>query len=692
MKLRLGRKETGLEVYPKQPQEDRERLGIAGLFVMFLYFYLGVFGSVHTLFKILKITYDVKLVSLEILLYGIYLILIYFTGKYRRVAFIVTALLYGGAIVVNYQNIMSLDIKILVFLAVFLWESILFFGITIKGGRILSVINFALILSSGMMVGRIPDFAEISMILLYCIGNFAMGEIGDKKRKQEAGIFMAVIVVALLVISQRFIAPYLQPLFTDAGKLKGQIQSTAMIQGLADELPTWGEKAGIGGVGQGELNNVESFDESDARIVAVVTTKEKPESDIYLKGYVGSVYTGEVWGQIVDEDDEAIKHEYFTLFESMEQKADTMKILIKDKSERYVYEPYYASLRSTERDEYEYEYYPLGEMKQWQSDSTVIGADEYEEFVYENYLDYPSERLGRLAAQCFANPKEDTDAIANYIKTTLKDTAKYNLQVGLFPEDEDFTEYFLYEKKEGYCVHFATAATLMFRIYGVPARFVSGYIVPRGQFMADAEGYTAKVEGKSAHAWVEIYQSGKGWTPVETTPAYAGLDVSEEQQSEIERDALKQSEREIAPSNGAVPKGNVINGWIYTVAVISALVIFGVLMTLRRRRILRDRKRKPAKEIFHDIVKVLELGGLPKAIECGEQDFAAEIATRFSWFEETEIKEMMRIVMKANFAGEKVTREENRYMRLCYRDICRHVGAALPVWKRLLMQYVFGYY
>jgi hypothetical protein len=75
-------------------------------------------------------------------------------------------------------------------------------------------------------------------------------------------------------------------------------------------------------------------------------------------------------------------------------------------------------------------------------------------------------------------------------------------------------EYFLIDSRQGYCMHFATAATLMLRELGVPARYVDGYV-------AEAKaGRITNVPDSAAHAWVEIYLPGLGWYPVEVTPGY----------------------------------------------------------------------------------------------------------------------------------------------------------------------------
>ena len=73
-------------------------------------------------------------------------------------------------------------------------------------------------------------------------------------------------------------------------------------------------------------------------------------------------------------------------------------------------------------------------------------------------------------------------------------------------------DYFLNESGRGYCVHYASAGVLMMRYFGVPARYVTGYLTK-----VPASG-KVEVLDSDAHAWVEIYLDGYGWYPVEMTP------------------------------------------------------------------------------------------------------------------------------------------------------------------------------
>ena len=89
---------------------------------------------------------------------------------------------------------------------------------------------------------------------------------------------------------------------------------------------------------------------------------------------------------------------------------------------------------------------------------------------------------------------------------------------------EDFVSWFLLESKEGYCSYFASAMTVMCRIAGVPARYVEGY------YISPVNG-EAIVTGKNAHAWVEVYLNGIGWTAFDPTARAVGIDENREDEN-----------------------------------------------------------------------------------------------------------------------------------------------------------------
>ena len=104
------------------------------------------------------------------------------------------------------------------------------------------------------------------------------------------------------------------------------------------------------------------------------------------------------------------------------------------------------------------------------------------------YTRVPAELLPRLTDLVEENPLESLEEITAFILYTLQSNTAYTLTPGRAPVNEDVVEYFLFEGKRGYCVHYAAAATLMYRLYGIPARYVSGYAVPPSAFRQTAEG------------------------------------------------------------------------------------------------------------------------------------------------------------------------------------------------------------
>ena len=76
---------------------------------------------------------------------------------------------------------------------------------------------------------------------------------------------------------------------------------------------------------------------------------------------------------------------------------------------------------------------------------------------------------------------------------------------------------FLTEARAGYCVHFATAFALLARMNGIPARYVTGFLVniPRDSDRALVPGY-------ASHAWIEMWTNESGWVIQEATPPMLG--------------------------------------------------------------------------------------------------------------------------------------------------------------------------
>ena len=110
-----------------------------------------------------------------------------------------------------------------------------------------------------------------------------------------------------------------------------------------------------------------------------------------------------------------------------------------------------------------------------------------------------------------ASNTEKADSIAAFVTNS----AVYDLVPDKMPEGEaDFALWFLREGDRGYCVHFATVATVLLRAADIPARYVTGYL------LESRAGEPVTVTEENAHAWAEYYEPSLGlWLVLETTPA-----------------------------------------------------------------------------------------------------------------------------------------------------------------------------
>jgi len=110
--------------------------------------------------------------------------------------------------------------------------------------------------------------------------------------------------------------------------------------------------------------------------------------------------------------------------------------------------------------------------------------------------------------------------MALYVKDYLASNYSYTKVFDELDYDEDSVLYFLEDSKEGCCRHFASAAVLILRENGVPARYASGYVVKPSMFEIEDGAYVADVKDYCEHAWVEVYLDYIGWIPIEVTPGY----------------------------------------------------------------------------------------------------------------------------------------------------------------------------
>lgn len=135
--------------------------------------------------------------------------------------------------------------------------------------------------------------------------------------------------------------------------------------------------------------------------------------------------------------------------------------------------------------------------------------EQFENPLYEQIQTQMHEKLMEAVGDA-RTPYQTALAIRNWLRANYR----YELKIDPQNVDMDFVYSFLLgPERAGYCMHFASAMTVLCRMVGLPARYVEGYLAE-----PDSTG-TAYVTGMDAHAWTEVYFEGYGWLTFDSTPA-----------------------------------------------------------------------------------------------------------------------------------------------------------------------------
>ena len=157
----------------------------------------------------------------------------------------------------------------------------------------------------------------------------------------------------------------------------------------------------------------------------------------------------------------------------------------------------------------------------------VVDEEAYDAPVYEVKefpYDFTAATMQNATFDAAAVQRNDlVRAVIDYIIDEYGCAYTLTPNLDLVDASLDGVENFLLNTKEGYCVQFASAAALILREYGIPTRYVEGYIACDfgvNQDKAKVGRFFTYVHDYEAHAWIEVYFDGIGWVQYECTPAY----------------------------------------------------------------------------------------------------------------------------------------------------------------------------
>ncbi len=182
--------------------------------------------------------------------------------------------------------------------------------------------------------------------------------------------------------------------------------------------------------------------------------------------------------------------------------------------------------------------YKMSGTERLRVDALMDNLPLYYEYVYDNYVSRCegferfewliagiAEEAGldlRRSASTYVGRHKLVEAVIEY----LSENMVYTLEPKAPSSERKYlnaAETFLFDTKEGYCVQYATAAVMLLRAAGIPARYADGYIAQNFVESRDesAQGdFRALVLDEHAHAWIEVYYDYYGWVRYEATAPY----------------------------------------------------------------------------------------------------------------------------------------------------------------------------
>jgi transglutaminase-like putative cysteine protease len=143
--------------------------------------------------------------------------------------------------------------------------------------------------------------------------------------------------------------------------------------------------------------------------------------------------------------------------------------------------------------------------------ATTLRGPDRTEAVWTYVPATTTARTRNLARQITAGISDRAEQV-RAVETWLRTHVGYQLDAPLPPQGQDAVDFLLFDSLTGFCQHFAAAEAVLLRSLGVPSRLATGYAITTGA----VDGWST-ARASDAHAWVEVWLPGRGWTTSDPT-------------------------------------------------------------------------------------------------------------------------------------------------------------------------------
>ena len=326
----------------------------------------------------------------------------------------------------------------------------------------------------------------------------------------------------------------------------------------------------------------------------------------------------------------------------------------------------------------------------------------YRQFVQHYYLQVPAEVKDIL--------QEQWDEIAARYGSANNLTQQQAQECTLiflsrcFPEEGTPEDMELpLQMAEGTTFQYATVAAMTLRYFGIPARYAEGYVISQEMAVGYESGETMTVDSSCAKAWVEVYQDGIGWIPMDLTPGIGEIledpesnDPNKNNSSNKDTTEKKDEEEEEEPAEQPEPTGGSMVLIILKTILWSLLIALGVFLLIFlilwiRRKILLGRKEKKFQSenvsdavawIYADTAVILEKLGFDRG-NGSMRDLAKPLEEKYGPEFAAQFDAVSDLNDRAMFSDKAMDEEHRKTVRKFHSHVLRKLKSEVK-WYRLV--------